>query len=109
MLTAFPTVQAQTADMLYFKHLTADDGLSHNSVYAIHQDRRGFLWFGTQDGLNRYDGYNFKVYKNEIGDSTSIDNNWITKICKAIREQSFGECQIHLRISTDHQRGHNPP
>ncbi len=42
--------------------LTVDEGLSHNAVYSILQDRRGFLWFGTEDGVDRYDGYAFKRY-----------------------------------------------
>ncbi|NBC16404.1 MAG: response regulator [Bacteroidetes bacterium] len=46
-----------------FEHLTLEDGLSQGNVYAILQDRRGFLWFGTDDGLNRYDGYTITVYK----------------------------------------------
>ena len=46
-----------------FNHLTVDDGLSQSSVTCIFQDRKGFMWFGTQDGLNRYDGYKFKVFQ----------------------------------------------
>ncbi|MEJ2614797.1 MAG: two-component regulator propeller domain-containing protein, partial [Ignavibacteriaceae bacterium] len=63
-----------------FNHLTVEDGLSQSSVTCIFQDRQGFMWFGTQDGLNRYDGYNFKVFKNEPGDSTSISDNFIFSI-----------------------------
>ncbi|MBA2762022.1 MAG: hypothetical protein H0U39_08725, partial [Segetibacter sp.] len=48
---------------LRFKHLSDKDGLSHNILTSILQDREGFLWFGTQYGLNKYDGYNFKVFK----------------------------------------------
>lgn len=46
----------------FFKHLNIDDGLSQNSVVCILQDSKGFMWFGTKDGLNRYDGINFKIY-----------------------------------------------
>lgn len=63
-----------------FNHLTVEDGLSQSSVTCIFQDKQGFMWFGTQDGLNRYDGYNFKVFKNEPGDSTSISDNFIFSI-----------------------------
>jgi len=65
---------------LSFGHLTIDDGLSQNSVNCIHQDRNGFLWFGTHDGLNRYDGYEFIHYRNERNNSNSISNNYIYDI-----------------------------
>ncbi len=51
-----------------FDRLSVEDGLSHSSVWDVHQDSRGFLWFGTQEGLNRYDGYGFKVYKHSPDD-----------------------------------------
>lgn len=61
-----------------FKHLSADDGLSQNTIHTIIQDDLGFIWFGTNDGLNRYDGLNFKQFKNDKNDSLSISNNEIT-------------------------------
>jgi signal transduction histidine kinase/ligand-binding sensor domain-containing protein/DNA-binding response OmpR family regulator len=54
------------------KFLGISDGLSNNSVAAIYQDSDGYMWFGTYDGLNRYDGYNFKVYRNRINDKKSL-------------------------------------
>lgn len=60
--------------------ITTDAGLSQNSVNCIHQDKYGFMWFGTQDGLNRYDGYNFKVFRKEPGNENSISNNYIWTI-----------------------------
>lgn len=63
-----------------FDHLTVEDGLSQSAVTVIFQDRLGFLWFGTQDGLNRYDGYSFKVFKNIPSDSTSLTDNFIFSI-----------------------------
>ncbi len=63
-----------------FNHLTTADGLSQSSVTCILQDKSGFMWFGTQDGLNRFDGYNFKVFKNNPGDSSSLKNNFIFSI-----------------------------
>lgn len=63
-----------------FKNLTVDHGLSQNSVYAIVQDRRGFMWFGTKDGLNRYDGYSFRIFKHDPADSTSISDNFVTRL-----------------------------
>jgi ligand-binding sensor domain-containing protein len=73
-----------------FKHITTEQGLSNPSVYAIVQDKRGFMWFGTQDGLNKFDGYQFTVYKNDLVDSLSLSNNWIT----VLYEDSFGELWI---------------
>ncbi len=72
-------VQAQRAE-LNFTHLTTDHGLSHNSVIAVIQDQRGFMWFGTQDGLNRFDGQNFRHYRNIQGDSTSLSDSFIISL-----------------------------
>src|SRR5476651_171636 len=60
---------------LRFEHITDKDGLSNNSVKCIYKDKDGFLWFGTQDGLNRYDGSAFKIYRHDKNDSTSISGN----------------------------------
>ncbi|MCP4216328.1 MAG: SpoIIE family protein phosphatase [bacterium] len=76
-----------------FKHISLNDGLSQNSVYCIFQDSKGFLWFGTQDGLNKYDGYSFKVYKNDPDNKNSISSNWVTNI----GEDSIGNLWIALR------------
>jgi ligand-binding sensor domain-containing protein/two-component sensor histidine kinase len=63
-----------------FKQLTDADGLSQSTIFATIQDRVGYLWFGTIDGLNRYDGYEFKVFSNETTDSTSISDNFISAL-----------------------------
>lgn len=60
-----------------FQRVESEAGLSHNSVYAITQDTEGFLWIGTVDGLNRYDGYEFRVYRHDPQDSTTLSNNLI--------------------------------
>ncbi|HVW59257.1 MAG TPA: two-component regulator propeller domain-containing protein [Puia sp.] len=65
---------------LKFEHLDIDDGLSQNNVLNVLQDSRGFIWFGTRDGLNKYDGYQISIYRNEPGNKTSISNNFITGI-----------------------------
>ncbi len=65
---------------LKFRHLTSDDGLSQNFISCILQDQKGFMWFGTKDGLNRYDGYSFEVYQNDPFDSTTISDNFITAL-----------------------------
>ncbi len=62
-----------------FERITTDNGLLKNDVYNITQDSLGFLWFGTDYGLNRYDGYEFKYYLNIAGDTASLTNNYISK------------------------------
>ncbi|MES2732261.1 MAG: response regulator [Bacteroidota bacterium] len=59
-------------------HLSTNDGLSQSTVNCLLKDSRGFMWFGTQDGLNKYDGYTFTVYKNQPGKDNSLSNNHIT-------------------------------
>ncbi len=63
-----------------FDRFTVEDGLSQNSVNCIFQDSKGFIWFGTQDGLDRYDGYNFKSYKHNPKNANSISDNFIWEI-----------------------------
>ena len=65
---------------LAFKHLDKEQGLTSNSVSTIFQDNHGYMWLGTLDGLNRYDGYKIITYKNIPGDSSSIRNNMISCI-----------------------------
>ena len=77
-----------------FEHLAVEHGLSHGSVTGILQDRKGFMWFGTNDGLNKYDGYKFTIYKNDPNDSLSLSDNWIN----ALYEDHLGE----LWIGTQH-------
>jgi signal transduction histidine kinase/ligand-binding sensor domain-containing protein len=69
------------------------NGLSQNTATCIYQDRKGFLWIGTQDGLNRYDGYQFKHFKHNPEDSTSISDQFITAIC----EDGNGELWVGTR------------
>ena len=63
-----------------FEHLSAKDGLSQGYVTSIIQDSLGFLWVGTQDGLNKYDGYKFTVHTYSDIDSNTISDNWVTSI-----------------------------
>lgn len=72
-----PYANGQTVPRLRFDHLSVTDGLSQMSVVAIAQDDEGFLWFGTRDGLNRYDGYEFRIFRHELHDSTSISDSYI--------------------------------
>jgi PAS domain S-box-containing protein len=82
-----------TASDIRFTHLTSADGLSQASVQSILQDRHGFMWFGTQEGLNRYDGYEVVVFAHDPEDAQSLPNNWIW----ALHEDRAGS----LWIGTD--------
>ncbi|MEO6187463.1 MAG: two-component regulator propeller domain-containing protein [Ginsengibacter sp.] len=65
---------------LKFSRFQTDAGLSQSNVLCIIQDSRGFMWFGTRDGLNKYDGYKFTVYRNDPKNKESISNNYIRDI-----------------------------
>ena len=67
-------------DHLSMGHLSIEQGLSNNSVRCIYQDHQGFLWLGTYDGLSRYDGYSFKVFRNKLNDTSSLPHNYIYAI-----------------------------
>ena len=69
LICAITSVYAQSPNY-YFKHIGITEGLSQSNINCIAQDSLGYMWFGTQEGLNKYDGYKFVVYKNE-------HNNWI--------------------------------
>jgi ligand-binding sensor domain-containing protein/signal transduction histidine kinase len=84
-----PTIQARLPGQaqgdlapgrLKVSHLTSDDGLSQNRIYSILQDRRGFMWFATQDGLNRYDGNTFVVYQNNPDDPNTLSASLIQNL-----------------------------
>ncbi len=60
-----------------FRHITTEEGLSQGTVLNIIKDRRGFLWFGTRGGLNRYDGYEFKTYQHDPDDPNSVGGNFV--------------------------------
>ena len=80
-LLLFLSVQCFSQSSLYrLKNITTVNGLSQSSVIAIHQDLQGQMWFGTRDGLNRYDGGNITVFRNNPKDSLSICNNDILSI-----------------------------
>ncbi len=97
LLLLFTAIQGEAqydvSEPLYrITYLTSDDGLSQNTVDCILKDSRGFMWFGTWNGLNRYDGYSFKVYKHE-GKANDVSNNFIYSIC----EDSTGNLWIGTR------------
>lgn len=110
-------VQAQQPSALRFDHFTVTEGLSQSQAYCFLQDSRGYLWIGTQDGLNRFDGSEFKVFKNDPFDSTTLTHNWVWSIaednhgdlwigtfqglCKYVRQEDrFVQYYHHLADTT---------
>lgn len=85
----FSFLRGQSKD-IEFEHFKFEQGLSSNTILSIIQDSRGFLWIGTYDGLNRYDGYKFAVYKNIEGDTSSLSDNKI----RTLYEDQFGDIWI---------------
>ncbi len=65
-----------------FQHLTVNQGLSQGSAVCILQDRQGFMWFGTQDGLNRFDGYEFTVFKHSPADTSTLNDSFVITIAE---------------------------
>jgi len=72
-----------------FRTITTNDGLADNNIHSIIQDSKGFMWFGSEEGLHRYDGYNIKVYRQNT-DGTGLSNNFI----RALYEDRFGRLWI---------------
>ncbi len=94
LLTCFRlSAQTKLSANLRFGRIGVDKGLSHATVYCSFQDSQGFMWFGTEDGLNKYDGYSFEVYKSDPADARTISNNIIRCI--------FEDSKQTLWIGTD--------
>jgi len=72
--TAFPQ------QSIHFDRISLEQGLSQSSILGITQDPQGFMWFATQDGVNRFDGYTFKVFRQDLADSNSLSNNFCTSL-----------------------------
>lgn len=79
-----------SANSIRFNHLTSDDGISQSEVYAFLEASNGFMWFGTVDGLNRYDGYNIKTFNTDRYNPNSLSNNTI----KCLLEDEMGRIWI---------------
>ncbi|MFD0964150.1 ligand-binding sensor domain-containing protein [Pseudofulvibacter geojedonensis] len=65
---------------MHFKHFTISNGLSQNTINSLYEDQNGFIWVGTDDGINRFDGINFKLYYFDLENNNSISNNQINSI-----------------------------
>lgn len=76
-----------------FKHINRQEGLSQSNVTCITQDEQGFMWFGTRDGLNKYDGYRITVYKNDPANGNTLCHNYIRSV--------FEDSQGRLWIGTE--------
>lgn len=82
LLISFLCVHAHAQERIHFRNYTVTDGLKSNTIWAISQDEQGYMWFGTKDGLSRFDGYQFKSFKFDKNNPFSIGNNFIRKIFK---------------------------
>ena len=80
MICSMPLFAQVSAQNIHFSTITSTQGLSQNTVNCVLQDRRGFLWFGTANGLNRYDGRAFKIYRNELTNKNSLSNNYVISL-----------------------------
>ena len=76
----FPPAPPDQTSTIRFERIAGEDGLSQNSVLAILQDQRGFMWFGTEGGLNKYDGYQFIVYKHDPDDPSTLSDDFVSSI-----------------------------
>ena len=74
-----PSVYSQTTRVV-FSHLDINNGISDNWIKCIYKDSKGFIWIGTNNGLNRFDGYKFEIFQHEFSDSTTIADNDINVI-----------------------------
>src|ERR1700748_545654 len=81
-LFLFPGTTRSQAPKLHFSHLSGEQGLSNSTIEAIFQDSRGFIWIGTRDALNRYDGHEMIVYRYDPLDSNSLSDSYIRYICE---------------------------
>jgi len=79
-----PVLQAQS---YYFKNYQVTDGLSSNTITSSLQDKKGFMWFGSRNGLNRFDGNFFRIFRNRMNDSSSIGSNSILSLFEDKKEQ----------------------
>jgi hypothetical protein len=75
-----PSAQTDSTDQIEFEHISVEQGLSQSSVNCILQDSRGFMWFGTNDGLNRYDGHDFVTYHANLDGEPGLSHDTVTSL-----------------------------
>ena len=85
-----PLVLHPQSQDIKFEHISVEQGLSHGDIHGILQDHQGFMWFATEDGLNKYDGYRISTFRHDLDDSTSLGSNFI----RSLYEDSSGELWI---------------
>jgi ligand-binding sensor domain-containing protein/DNA-binding CsgD family transcriptional regulator len=85
----------ESGEQWYFEQLTIDDRLSHNTVYCLLRDRQGYLWIGTQDGLNQYDGYDFLVYRSP--QLSQPDQGFVGRTISSLLEDQAGNLWVGTR------------
>ncbi len=78
--TRLPSLGASEAPSIRIDNMGLSDGLSQGSIYQMTQDSHGYIWFGTQGGLHRYDGHEFKIYQPVAFDTTSIGEDWVWSV-----------------------------
>ncbi len=106
--------QPVQAQQYKFHQLSIDQGMSQNTVQVITQDQQGFIWLGTQDGLNRFDGYNFLILRHERDNPNSLSDNFITALYPDsnghlwIGTNSGGLNRYHIATKTFTRFRHNP-
>src|SRR5580700_5396789 len=75
------------AQSYYFRNYQVSNGVSSNTITCLTQDKKGFMWFGTRNGLNRFDGTSFKIFRNVINNSQSIGSNSILSLFEDKNQQ----------------------
>src|SRR5262249_60648911 len=85
-LAGAPCAQAGARPIRFYR-LTMEEGLSHSTVLAMLQDKQGFMWFGTEDGLNRYDGAEVTLYSRNASDPASLPNNTVSSPAAAAKSE----------------------
>lgn len=109
LMLLISSAAAGQAPYLYFNRITTQNGLSHNKVNCILQDQRGFIWMGTDDGLNRYDGRRFVAFRHEPGNKAGLSGNIITDVIEDkqgiiwIATSDGGLTKYDHRLSPDKQ------